>query len=257
VPLSQLGVATGPFVERSLVVNLILIVFNMIPAFPMDGGRCVRALLGLRLEYAKATRIAAGLGQVLAVGLVVLGLFSNPFLMLIGVFVWIGAAREARYATLKAAFGGIPLRKALMRDVPLLPRTSLLAEAAELLRGSLRQHALVVDDGNVVGTLSLLELIAALQRSGPGIRVEDVTRRDIHSLSLDATMDVAFSRLQETRSSIIPVLSQDRLVGTVTLDGLDRFLAIEAATARFNSKKHDGMSGRVANSWPVQRAEYA
>lgn len=119
VPLSQLGVATGPFVERLLIVNMLLIVFNMIPAFPMDGGRCVRALLALRLEYAKATRIAAGLGQVIAVGFVVLGLFSNPFLLLIGVFVWIGAAQEARYATLKAAFRGIPLRRALMRDVPL------------------------------------------------------------------------------------------------------------------------------------------
>jgi Zn-dependent protease len=119
VPLSQLGVATGPFVERLLIVNLILIVFNMIPAFPMDGGRCVRALLALRLEYAKATRIAAGIGQVIAVGFVVLGLFSNPFLLLIGVFVWIGAAQEARYATLKAAFRGIPLQRALRRDVPL------------------------------------------------------------------------------------------------------------------------------------------
>lgn len=118
VPLSQLGVATGPFVERLLIVNLILIVFNMIPAFPIDGGRCVRALLALRLEYAKATRIAAGLGQVITVGFVVLGLFSNPFLLLIGVFVWIGAAQEARYVTLTAAFRGIPLQRALMRDIP-------------------------------------------------------------------------------------------------------------------------------------------
>ena len=124
VPLSQLGVATGPFVERLLAVNLLLIVFNVIPAFPMDGGRCVRALHALRLEYAKATRIAAGLGQVLAVGFVVLGLFSNPFLPLIGVFVWIGAATDSRYATLKAAFRGIPLQGALMRDVALLPCTA-------------------------------------------------------------------------------------------------------------------------------------
>lgn len=109
VPLSQLGVVTGPFVERLLVVNVLLIVFNMIPAFPMDGGRCVRALLALRLEYAQATRIAAGLGQVIAVGFVVLGLFSNPFLLLIGVFVWLGAAQEARHATLKAALRGVNL----------------------------------------------------------------------------------------------------------------------------------------------------
>ena len=120
VPLGQLGIVTGPFIERLLVVNVLLIVFNMIPAFPMDGGRCVRALLALRLEYARATRIAAGVGQVIAVGFVVLGLFSNPFLLLIGAFVWLGAAQEARYATLKAALRGVPVQRALRRDVPRL-----------------------------------------------------------------------------------------------------------------------------------------
>jgi CBS domain-containing protein len=229
----------------------------MIPAFPMDGGRCVRALLALRLEYAMATRIAAGLGQVLAVGFVVLGLFSNPLLLLIGVFVWIGAATESRYATLRAAFQGIPLQGALMRDVPLLPATASLAEAADLLGGSPRQHALVLDDSNVVGTLSLLDLVAGLQRSGPATRVHDVMRRDVYTLSLDATMDVAFSRLQKTRTAIMPVLCQERLVGAVTLDSLDRFLAIESAMACYHGETRDRASRRIAAGWPAQRAEYA
>jgi Zn-dependent protease len=128
VPLSQVGVVTGPFVERLLMVNLLLIVFNMIPAFPMDGGRCVRALLALWLEHARATRVAAGVGQVIAVGFVVLGLFSNPFLLLIGVFVWLGAAQEARYATIKAALHGVQARRALRHDRPTLTPTDSLAD---------------------------------------------------------------------------------------------------------------------------------
>lgn len=153
VPLGQLGVATGPFVERLLLVNVILVVFNMIPAFPMDGGRCLRALLALRLEDAKATRIAAGLAQVIAVGFALVGLFTNPLLLVIGIFVWIGAAREARYASMKAALRGLPLRRGLIRDVSLLSPSDSLAYAAEVFRSRPRDRARVIDRGKAVGTL--------------------------------------------------------------------------------------------------------
>jgi hypothetical protein len=79
-----------------------------------------------------------------------------------------------RSAALKGAFRGIPVHRALRRDIPLLSRTASLAEAANVLRSSPQQHALVLHDRTVVGTLSMLELIAALQRSGPGILVEDL-----------------------------------------------------------------------------------
>ncbi len=257
VPMGQLGVAAGPFVERLLVVNVILIVFNMIPAFPMDGGRCVRALLALRLEYARATRIAAGVGQMIAVGFVVLGLFTNPFLLLIGVFVWIGAAQEARYATIKAALSGVPLRRALTRAVPVLDPEDSLAQAADVLGTSPCQAALVVDRGQPVGTLSARELIAGLHRHGPAAEVAEAMRRDIQEIDLETTTDAALARLQEAGASIVPVVSYGRLVGAVTLEALDQYVAIQSVLRRSANDTVDGGPQRTPKAWHVRRAGYA
>lgn len=106
--MEQLSVTSGPFLERLLIVNIILVVFNMLPAFPMDGGRVLRALLATRLEYGRATQIAASIGQAMALFFAFVGFFVNPFLIFIALFVWIGATQEASMATMKSALGGIP-----------------------------------------------------------------------------------------------------------------------------------------------------
>ena len=94
-PFSQLSVVSGSLVERLLLANISLVLFNLIPAFPMDGGRVLRAVLASRMTYARATRIAASTGQALAMVFGFVGLFTNPMLLFIGLFVWIGASQEA------------------------------------------------------------------------------------------------------------------------------------------------------------------
>ena len=107
-PDNELAITTGPFVERIMGVNIFLILFNMIPAFPMDGGRVLRALLATRLAYVKATKVSANLGQVIALLFGVIGFFYNPILLFIAFFVWMGAAQENRMIRAKSALGRIP-----------------------------------------------------------------------------------------------------------------------------------------------------
>ena len=107
-PDNQLAIATVPVVERIMGVNIFLILFNMIPAFPMDGGRVLRALLATRLAYIRATRISANLGQAIALLFGVIGLFYNPILLFIAFFVWMGAAQETRMIRMKSVLNRIP-----------------------------------------------------------------------------------------------------------------------------------------------------
>ena len=109
-PDNQLTIATVPFVERIMGVNIFLVLFNLIPAFPMDGGRVLRALLAMRLAYMQATRISAILGQTIAVLFGIIGLFFNPILLFIAFFVWMGAAQETRMIRAKSALDRIPKR---------------------------------------------------------------------------------------------------------------------------------------------------
>src|SRR5512133_183850 len=95
VPVNELTVASGSFLVRLMAVNISLVLFNLIPAFPMDGGRVLRALLAMRMEYVRATQVAANIGQGMAFLLGFIGLFGNPFLLFIALFVWIGASQEA------------------------------------------------------------------------------------------------------------------------------------------------------------------
>ena len=107
-PVNQLTVTTAPFIERILGVNIFLVLFNLIPAFPMDGGRVFRALLATRLAYVRATQISANLGQAFALLFGIIGLFYNPILLFIAFFVWMGAAQETRMIRMKSVLDRIP-----------------------------------------------------------------------------------------------------------------------------------------------------
>jgi Zn-dependent protease len=136
-PLQTMTLTTGPFLERIMAVNIFLVAFNMIPAFPMDGGRVLRAVLATRTEYSRATQIAASIGQGIAILFGFIGLFYNPLLLFIAFFVWIGAAQEASLAQMQSAIGGIPVKQAMLTDFKTLNSNDTLERAVELtLAGS-------------------------------------------------------------------------------------------------------------------------
>lgn len=229
-PLEQLGVTNGSFLERLMVVNVIMVVFNMLPAFPMDGGRVLRALLATRLQYARATQIAASIGQAMALVFAFLGFFGNPFLMFIALFVWIGAAQESSMATMKAALGGIPVRRAMMTDFRTLRPGDSLQRAIDLILATPQQDFPVVEDSRVLGILPSRELMVALQQRGPDTLVQDVMRRDFLSLEANEMLDAALARMHADECCLTaPVIHGDALVGLLTAENVNEFLLIVSA----------------------------
>ncbi len=149
-------------------LNLLLAVFNLIPAFPMDGGRVLRAFLAMQLPYAKATKIAAVVGQVFAVIFALVGLMGNPVLILIGFFVFVAAENEKKAVEGQMTLKGVYAKDAVMVEYPVLPATAPLQAAVEALLGSQARSFLIVDpEGRPVGTLSREKLIKALHERAP------------------------------------------------------------------------------------------
>src|SRR5262249_32989179 len=120
-------------IDRLAAVNLFLAVFNMIPAFPMDGGRVLRALLAARMGYVRATEIAAFIGQGVAFALGFVGLFFNPMLIFIAIFVYLAASSEAHLVASRAMSRGVPPSPAMMTQCAPLAPDALGEEAVETL----------------------------------------------------------------------------------------------------------------------------
>src|SRR5204863_1478662 len=138
-PVTGLSITGGPFLERILVANVALAIFNLIPAFPMDAGRVLRALLATRMDHVRATQVAASVGQGLALVFGLFGMFFDPFLLFIALFVWIGAAQESHSLQIKDAFSGIPIQTVMQKHFSTLSTNNTLGDAVKLtLDGS--QH---------------------------------------------------------------------------------------------------------------------
>ena len=161
----QLQMSGGPFLTQLMWINLVLVGFNLLPAFPMDGGRVLRAALAMRMDRRRATEIAARVGQGMAVLFAIAGLFGNLFLVIIAAFIWIGATGEVSLVQLKSALNGLSVSQAMITDFRVVGPRDSLARAAELtlalLDAALAQlqscegRALaVVRNGQVVGLLT-------------------------------------------------------------------------------------------------------
>src|SRR5213075_3529446 len=163
---------------------VVLLLFNLLPAFPMDGGRVLRALLATRMSYARATQIAASIGQGFAFVFGFIGFLWNPFLIFIAFFVYIGASQEAALAQMKDLSRRFPVSSAIVREFRTLSEDASLHEAVDALLATSQHDFPVVDDaGTVAGLLTRQDLIAALRKNDPAIRVGDVMRRDIPTVT--------------------------------------------------------------------------
>jgi Zn-dependent protease/CBS domain-containing protein len=230
---SEASLAGPAFLERLLAVNILLVLFNLLPAFPMDGGRVLRALLAMRMDYAVATARAASVGKLFAAAFAVLGFFTNPFLMLIALFVWVGASQEAAAAELKGVLDGIPVSHAMLTDFRVLSPSDPLAQAVELLLAGSQQDFPVLDGPRVLGVLSRQALISALaRRADHQLRVADAMDTNVPHADPHEPLEVALPRLQASPVRTLPVVARGQLVGLLTMENVGEFVSVHAALAR-------------------------
>jgi len=237
-PFSALSMAGGPFLERLLLVNVSLAVFNLLPAFPMDGGRVLRALLAMRMDYVRATQVSAQVGQAMALVFGLLGLFTNPFLVFIAFFVWIGAAQEASMVQMRTALSGIPVSRAMLTDFHTVAPDDTAKRVLELILAGSQQDFPVVDGGQggkggrLAGVLLRSDVLKALAQRASDWRVRDIMRGEFEVVDAAEMLDTAFARLQSCNCHTLPVTSRGTLVGLLTMENVGEFLLIQSALGR-------------------------
>jgi Zn-dependent protease len=230
--VSQVARVGGGLLEQLFLVNIILAGFNLLPAFPMDGGRVLRALLAMRLDYVRATQLAANVGQAMAVLFGIAGMFGNPMLILVAFFVWMGASQESALVQMRTALAGIPVQQAMVTKFNSLRPEEPISTAARHVLDSFQQDFPVVDEqGRVLGILTRAKLMAALAANNPAAPVAEVMERELVFVHPRDLLQSAFNKLQECECRILPVIDdQGRLAGLLTADNVAEVLMIRQAT---------------------------
>lgn len=232
-PLEQVTTTGGNLAERLWVANLFLVMFNLLPAFPMDGGRVLRAFLAMGMPYARATRVAARVGQGMAVLFGFAGLFVNPMLILIAVFVWAGAEQEATSAEIKSLFAGVPVRDAMMVEFQSVHPTETLGEMARrILAGTQKDFPVVDGLGDVMGIVTQAAFFQALAEHGDDGLVTVAMTGDFETAETEESMQEVLGRAQPGRCTTVPVMRNGRLSGLLTAENIGEFVMIEAARKR-------------------------
>lgn len=215
-------------------VNVSLVIFNLIPAFPMDGGRVLRALLAMVMDYARATQIAARVGQAMAFLFGFIGLFGNPLLIFIALFIYLGAQQEAATAQMKDLALNLTVSQAMVTHLVSLPEHAALDEAVDaLLRTSQHEFPVLDTNGRVLGVLTRDDMIAALRRHGPATPVVDVMRRDLPVVGPHTPFEAALRQMDACGCPALPVVDRaGRLLGLVTPENVGEMMLVHSVRPR-------------------------
>ncbi len=232
---AELLMLQGGLLQTLLAVNVWMILFNLIPAFPMDGGRVLRALLAMAMPYPRATRIASGVGQFVALLFGAVGVFAhNVLLLFIALFVFLAAGEERMLVQTRASLRGLPVRDAMLTEFHWLkPGDTLRVAVGHLMAGNQTDFP-VLDRAGPVGVLSAGELIGALSRLGPAAPVAAVIEPRAEACDADAPLDEVLAHLRASGRSALPVMSGGALVGLLTPDNAAELVQVRNAIRRFH-----------------------
>jgi predicted transcriptional regulator len=226
------GVSGGNFFLNFYLVNIVLAFFNLIPAFPMDGGRVLRALLSYKLERHYATKIAARIGQILAIGFVILGFYSNPFLIFIGIFVFMGAQIESEYTESKYLLKGYTVRDVLMKQYPTVDYNETLETVVKLMLDSQNKHFLVTENGIPMGTINREQIIEALSKKEEEAELSSIMDRELILLQADSLLEDVFELVYKNKHTLMLVVEDNQLIGTLDTENLLEFILIKEVKAK-------------------------
>ncbi len=225
-------VGAGSFLAEILGLNIVLVLFNLIPAFPMDGGRVLRAVLAMNIGQAPATAIAARIGQGIALAAGALALFTGHlWYLLIAFFIFMGAGQEAGAYREAALTSGVHVRDAMMTDVRTLSVGDTLKEAADVLLDTSQHDFPVVHGDAVQGLLTRNDLLRGLSELGPGGYVAGAMQRQYASAGPEDDLGEVLPQVQAAPGPLL-VLEGGRLLGIVTTDNVQELFAIRRIAAR-------------------------
>ncbi len=221
--------SAAEFLAGLIGANVVLAIFNMVPAFPMDGGRVFRGLLALKLDYVQATTIAATVGQALAMVFVFFGLFFNLFLALIGIFLYMGAGSEKRQVVLRTALHGVPASQVMVTDFRVLRPDELLSQVMEHIFHGCQPDFPVVGDEGLEGILTRKEILSSIHEKGLDVQVREVMDRDFLRFPPETSLEDVYRRLVSADRTAAAVIGGGELKGIISLDGISRYFMIRDA----------------------------
>lgn len=203
-------------------LNLLLGAFNMIPAFPMDGGRVFRALLAERLRFSDATKYAAFIGKLLGIVMAVVGVLYDPWLIIIGVFVYIGATEETESTIVSTTMARVRVKDVMYPEVAAVQPETILAEALETMFKARYHDVLVEKDGSLMGVVTWSEIMKVKPEQRSTLRIEQLQMKQISTFADESILE-AYKIMGREKIDLIPVVTREaptKVVGVVTNEGV-------------------------------------
>ncbi len=213
---------TGNFVTDLATLNILLGAFNLIPAFPMDGGRVFRALLAERLKYSDATRYAVYLGKIFGIAMVLIGFLFNFLLILVGIFVYIGASEEAEQTIVSTTLAGVRVKDVMQSEIGSVSPQQTISEALEMMFKNRYHDALVEKDSVFQGIVTWTELMKIKIEERNALRVEQMPLKNI-SVFEDESILEANKIMSTEKIDLIPVIDKEnptKIVGVLTSEAI-------------------------------------
>jgi len=240
--LVAMGVTPEQAIERAdnglleflLFANIAMLLFNLVPAFPMDGGRVLRALLAMTMPYARATRIAAQVGQGFALLFAAFGVFvlRSPVMVFIALFVFMAAGEERALVQTRASLAGMPVSAAMVTAFMSIETRHELQHAADLMLAGDQQDFPVLEGGRYLGMLTRAELIRGLREEGPSAPVGRIVHVDVEPIDAAWPLEKALQVMRAGRLAAVPVVMRGQLVGLLTLENVSELLMVQEARQR-------------------------